>query len=84
MKSFAKAAAILLAIQGFCLAQDPANFHLIYGNRDGSPIDAALGSVIDVPAWGGSDVRHILLQDKCAKFRRNQDDDVNSVEHLSI
>jgi hypothetical protein len=39
------------------LAQSPvpANFHIIYGNRDGSPMVVHLGSLIQVPIWGATD-----------------------------
>jgi hypothetical protein len=38
------------------LAQpDPANFHIIYGNRDDSPLVVHLGSLIQVPIWGATD-----------------------------
>jgi hypothetical protein len=33
---------------------DPANYHLIYGNRDGSPIQAVIGSRIEIQAWGAT------------------------------
>jgi hypothetical protein len=36
-------------------AQDPANFHLIYGNRGGSPLMVSIGSIIEVPVWGATD-----------------------------
>ncbi len=36
-------------------AQDPADYHIILGNRDGSPMPIALGAQIEVPIWGATD-----------------------------
>jgi hypothetical protein len=44
-------------LSAVALAQmpDPAKYHLIYGNRDGSPLLAQLGAIIEVPIWGATD-----------------------------
>jgi len=31
---------------------DPAEFHLIFGNPDGSPLHVGIGELIEVPMWG--------------------------------
>ncbi len=36
-------------------AQDPADYHIIFGNRDGSPITVPIGAQIEVPIWGSTD-----------------------------
>jgi hypothetical protein len=36
------------------IAQDPANFHIIYGNRDGSVMNVRLGDTIEVQCWGAT------------------------------
>ena len=36
-------------------AQNPANFHLIYGNRDASPFTVTPGDTILLPIWGATD-----------------------------
>jgi hypothetical protein len=46
---------LLLQSVGQVQAQDPLNFHIIYGNRDGSPMNVQLGSIIEVPVWGATD-----------------------------
>jgi hypothetical protein len=33
---------------------DPQNFHIIYGNRDGSPMIVHLGEIIEVQIWGAT------------------------------
>jgi hypothetical protein len=45
----------IFIITGVALAQDPANYHLIYGNKDGSPMEVQLGAVIEVPIWIATD-----------------------------
>lgn len=37
------------------VAQDPANFHVLYGNPDGSPMSVGLDRDIDVPIWYSTD-----------------------------
>jgi hypothetical protein len=40
---------------GFAYAQNPQNYHLIYGNRDASPFTVVPGSTILLPIWGATD-----------------------------
>jgi len=42
---------VLLAADGFAQTD---GYYLIYGNRDGSPIRARLGSYLVIPAWGAT------------------------------
>jgi hypothetical protein len=44
-----------LAFTTTAIAQNPANFHLIYGNRDASPFTVEPGSTILLPVWGATD-----------------------------
>lgn len=37
------------------VAQDPANFHVVYGNTDGSPMSVGLDRDIEVPVWVSTD-----------------------------
>lgn len=43
----------IICCAGPAMAQSEG-YHLIYGNRDGSPITARLGSTIVIPAWGAT------------------------------
>jgi hypothetical protein len=45
------------------LAQDPANFRLVYGNSDGSVIAAGLDRDIEIQAWGATSAGPGDLQD---------------------
>jgi hypothetical protein len=47
--------AFIVFFSTIAFAQDPANFHIIYGNRDGSPIDVRPGDTIEVQCWGATD-----------------------------
>ncbi|HBZ01182.1 MAG TPA: hypothetical protein DEO84_07675 [candidate division Zixibacteria bacterium] len=40
---------------GIAMAQDPANFHAVYGNTDGSPISVGLDRDVDIPIWMSTD-----------------------------
>lgn len=43
----------VLLVPGIALSQpDPAEFHLIFGNPDGSPLHVGIGELIEVPMWG--------------------------------
>jgi len=37
------------------LAQDPANFQIVYGNSDGSVMSVGLDRDIEIPVWGATD-----------------------------
>lgn len=45
------------------VAQDPANFQLVYGNLDGSVISVGLDKDIQIPAWGATSAGPGDLQD---------------------
>jgi hypothetical protein len=47
----------IVIITGTVFAQmpDPANYHVIFGNRDGSPMSVPLGAEIEVPIWIATD-----------------------------
>jgi hypothetical protein len=47
--------AVLLFVCGTAMAQNPAFYHIIYGNRDGSPMTVMLGDTIELPVWGSTD-----------------------------
>lgn len=40
---------------GMAYAQDAANFHLNYGNSDGSALSVGINKDIEVPVWGATD-----------------------------
>lgn len=42
---------LIILFGGSLQAQNPANFHLIYGNRDASPFVVEPGDTIDLPVW---------------------------------
>ncbi len=45
---------LLFVPWSWAAAQNPANFHLIYGNRDGTPMSVQINSIIEVPMWGAT------------------------------
>jgi len=40
---------------GMAMAQNPANFHVVYGNVDGSALSVGIDKDIDVPVWVSTD-----------------------------
>src|SRR5512138_2106356 len=36
------------------MGQDP-NYHVIFGNRDGSPLEVPIGQIIEIPIWGATE-----------------------------
>jgi hypothetical protein len=54
MKCLCHIVILTLAIPIASFAQDPSNYHIIFGNRDGSPLDVPLGTQFPLNIWAAT------------------------------
>jgi hypothetical protein len=40
---------------GIAMAQDPLNFHIVYGNTDGTPLTVGIDKDVNIPIWISTD-----------------------------